>query len=211
MFQTFYDKVIVLSQPERIDRRKQFMRNADAIELEFEFYDSVKKDTPRDSFNWSHYQILMHCAEAEYDRVLILEDDCAFESVHWFEKIHIELIKQNWAWMYYGCNARPYPDHRTPGFCSTHLRTISSAYTTHAIGYTHSLITAILSYYRPNTAEMYDAFLDRLILPSIPAHVSIPFLCVQKPAFSDLWNRNVDYSDTFKASEEYLRNICSDT
>jgi hypothetical protein len=30
---------------------------------------------------------------------------------------------------------------------------------------------------------------------------------VQAPVKSDLWNRNVDYTDTFQASEQYLKTI----
>lgn len=208
MFQNFYDKVIVLSQPERTDRRKQFQKSAYEIGLIYEWFDSVTKSSPRESFNWSHYHILEKCANEGYERVLILEDDCSFVSMDQFQAIHDDLLKQTWWWIYYGANVRPYPDHRQPIGCSDYLRKITSAYTTHAIGYTHKIITAILWAYNPKTGEMYDAFLDRLILPSIAAHISIPFLCIQQPAFSDLWNRNVDYSDTFKASENYLRNIC---
>ena len=208
MFNTFYDKIYVLNQPERQDRRKQFVRNAAEIGLEYEFFPSIKKDSARDSFNWSHYQILKEAYRDGHTMVMVIEDDCAFKSIGYFEDIHIELAESDWSLAYYGVNARPYPDHREPTYYSKHLRKIHAGYTTHAIGYTRNAIEAILWAYAPETGEMYDAFLDRLILPSIGAYVTIPFLCVQKPSFSDLWNRTVDYTDTFQASEEYLRNIC---
>lgn len=208
MFQNFYDRVIVLSQSHRSDRRKQFIRHAEEIGLVYDFFFSLEMPTPRESFNYSHYAILEQCAKAGYEKVLVLEDDCEFVGMSKFHDIHSELSKEDWYWVYYGANARPYPDHKQPAYCTRHLRLISSAFTTHAIGYTHKLITAVLWGYKPSGGEMFDSFLDRVILASTPAHISIPFLCVQKPAFSDLWNRNVDYSDTFKASEEYLRDIC---
>lgn len=146
--------------------------------------------------------------QQNYENALVLEDDCCFVNMQHFYAIHKDFKWIATDWIYYGCNARPYPDHIPPRPCSEHTRIIQAAYTTHAIGYSADLIRAISEAYDPSTGEMYDAFLDRAILPSVAAHVTIPFLCVQQPAFSDLWNRNVDYLDTFKASEEYLRNIC---
>lgn len=206
MFQNFYDIVIVLSQKERKDRRKAFMRNAEQIGLMYQWFDSIEMDSPRDSFNYSHYAILEKCLKEGYQKCLILEDDCAFINIDKFRDIHNQL--KDWNWVYYGANVRPYPDHILPTYHSSHLRLIRSAFTTHAIGYTDRTISAILGAYNPSTGAMFDAWLDEKMLPNTPAHITVPFLCVQQPSFSDLWNRNVDYSDTFKASEEYLYNIC---
>jgi len=208
MFQNFYDIVIVLSQPERKDRRKLFERNADQIGLMYVWFDSIKMDSPRASFNHSHYKILEDCLTDGYERVLILEDDCRFQKIDKFWDIHNELESQSWKWMYYGANLRPYPEHYQPEACTAHLRTIRSAFTTHAIGYTQTAINAIVSHYKPESGIMFDAWLDKHLLPSMPAHISYPFLCVQQPAFSDLWNRNVDYTDTFSASEEFISQLC---
>lgn len=178
------------------------------IGLMFEYFDSIDMPTSKESFNYSHYNILQNCAKEGIENVLVLEDDCQFVSMSSFNDIHNELRKEDWSWIYYGANARPYPDHRQPSSCTKHLRLISAAYTTHAIGYTQKLISAILTAYNPENGEMYDAFLDRVILTYKAAHICVPFLCVQKPSFSDLWDRDVDYTDTFTASEDYLRNIC---
>jgi hypothetical protein len=208
MFQNFYDKVIVLSQKERKDRRKIFQREADIIGLQFEWFDSLEKATPRDSFNHSHYNILKNSLLEHYEKVLVLEDDCSFRRMDMFWPIHIQLESLDWNWMYYGANLRPYPDHIEPMACTANLRTIQAAYTTHAIGYTKSAMNAVVSLYKPEMGMMFDAWLDEYLLRSMPAHISYPFLCVQKPTFSDLWNRNVDYQDTFIASEEYIKDIC---
>jgi hypothetical protein len=108
--------------------------------------------------------------------------------------------------IYYGLNARPYPEHKEPQYVSNYLRRVFCGYTTHAIGY-HRLTTDwIVKNYQPNSSMMYDAWLSDQ-LENFYTLATVPFLAVQAPSHSDLWNRNVDYTDTFKASEEYLKSI----
>lgn len=208
MFNKYYDKVVVLSQPERKDRRKQFDRHADLINLRYEYFDSVQKDTPRDSFNYSHYEILKNFSKSNLNWILVLEDDCRFKNMNLLVDIH-EHEDEFWrkaCLIYYGLNARPYPEHKEPQFVSNYLRRVFCGYTTHAIGYNRITADYIVKNYQPNSGIMYDAWLSDNI-QDLYALTTVPFLAVQAPSHSDLWNRNVDYTDTFKASEEYLKSI----
>jgi hypothetical protein len=207
MFQNFYDKVAVLNQVERTDRYKAFRDHAIFRGLEYQVFHSLPFSTPRDSFNHSHYALIHKFYNDGVDNLLILEDDCRFQNLDKFQDIHYELTKNKWKMVYYGCNARPYPDHEEPRYCSPHLRHISAAFTTHAIGYTRPVMKLILDVYNPNEGQMYDAWLDEYLLKLVNAHVTVPFLAVQAPVKSDLWNRDVDYTDTFQASEQYLKGI----
>ena len=208
MFNKYYDKVVVLSQPERKDRRKSFDRHADLINLRYEYFDSIAKDTPRDSFNHSHYEILNNFIKSGLSRILVLEDDCRFRNMNIIEDIHED---ENAFWdesqiIYYGINARPYPEHQEPQYVSNYLRRVLCGYTTHAIGYHRLAAEWINKNYQPKSGIMYDAWLSDQ-LKKFYALVTVPFLAVQEPSHSDLWNRNVDYTDTFQASEQYLKTI----
>lgn len=209
MFNKYYDKVVVLSQPERKDRRKEFDKHADLINLRYEYFDALPMDTPKDSFNHSHYEILKNFSKSDYDRILVLEDDCRFRHMNLLQAIHDD-ERSKFTWpppvLYYGINARPYPDHKEPEYASNWLRKVFCGYTTHAIGYWKPAATNIVMKYDPNTGVMFDAWLSDH-LTELGAFVTVPFLAVQAPSHSDLWNRNVDYTDTFKASEEYLKGI----
>jgi hypothetical protein len=207
MFQNFYDSIIVLTQEARKDRQKEFKRHGDMFDLAWDWFYAVESDSPRDSFNRSHHQILQNFMQSDKQRLLVVEDDCRFKALAKFNDIHLELEKENFRWVYYGANVRPYPEHIEPKYVSKHLRLLKSAYTTHCIGYTKDVVSMILDFYNPNKGQMYDAWLDECFLKTIPAHITVPFLAVQAPVFSDLWNRNVDYSDTFRASEEHLKSI----
>jgi hypothetical protein len=208
MFNKYYDKVVVLSQPERKDRRKEFDKHADLINLRYEYFDSLAMATPRDSFNHSHYNILKNFIKSDANRILVLEDDCRFRNMNKLDEIHAD--ENKFAWnprvLYYGINARPYPDHKEPTYASNYFRRVYCGYTTHAIGYYKGAAEYITENYDPNSGMMYDAWLSEN-LSAFDAMVTVPFLAVQAPSHSDLWNRNVDYTDTFKASEEYLKSI----
>ena len=208
MFNKYYDKVVVLSQPERKDRRKEFDKHADLINLRYEYFDALPMDTPRDSFNHSHYEILKNFSKSDYDRILVLEDDCRFRNMNVIEQIHTheDEFWLNSMLIYYGINARPYPEHKEPQYVSNYLRRVFCGYTTHAIGYHRAAVDYIVHNYQPNSKIMYDAWLSER-LPDFYSLCTVPFLAVQAPSHSDLWNRNVDYTDTFKASEEYLKSI----
>lgn len=208
MFNKYYDKVVVLSQPERKDRRKEFDKHADLINLRYEYFDALPMETPRDSFNHSHYEILKNFSKSDFDRILVLEDDCRFRNMNVVEQIHTheDEFWRNAGLIYYGMNARPYPEHKEPQYVSNYLRRVFCGYTTHAIGYHRLMVDHIVQSYQPNSKMMYDAWLSER-LPGFYALCTVPFLAVQAPSHSDLWNRNVDYTDTFKASEEYLNSI----
>jgi hypothetical protein len=53
---------------------------------------------------------------------------------------------------------------------------------------------------------MFDTWLD-LNLHKFNAVAVVPMVAEQLASFSTLWQRDVDYSDTFKAGNDYLLNI----
>jgi len=126
MFNKYYDKVVVLSQPERKDRRKEFDKHADLINLRYEYFDALPMDTPRDSFNHSHYEILKNFSKSDLDRILVLEDDCRFRNMNVVEQVHTheDEFWLNSMLIYYGMNARPYPEHKEPQYVSNYLRRV---------------------------------------------------------------------------------------
>jgi hypothetical protein len=207
----WFDKAIVLSQPNRTDRRKQFQKEADSIGLKFEFFDSIPCENPRDSFNKSHLAILKQLADSDiHSTYLVLEDDCVFQNIESLDSImsqvwdNYEEDEGPFDIMYWGANLKPYPDFIPPIKVSDNIYRVFSAYTTHAVMYRYQIAQRIIQEYN---GQMLDAFLDEHILRTSKSYICSPFLAVQRPSHSDLWNRTVDYTDTFKASEEYLKSI----
>jgi hypothetical protein len=206
MFNTTYDKVICLTLERRKDRQKAFQRQADEIGLDFSYFYAIEHPNPLTSFNISQYELLKQAYGEGHEKILVLEDDCQFTNLGHYNAIHSQL-PMDFKMVYYGANVRPYDNHIEPMPFSPNLRLIRSAFTTHAIGWSSSILESVLSLYDPYRGMVFDAWLDQCLLKSIDAHICVPFLAVQRPSESDLWNRAVDYTDTFAASEEYLKQI----
>ena len=204
MLHHYVDKVVVLSHKSRIDRRYLFEKDARPRGFRFDYFYAIDHDNPKRSFNLSQREILTIFADTDLETILIMEDDADLRNLDLIEPILSEL-PNDWDMLYLGANVKPHPDFIPPIRVSEHLFRIFNAFTTHAIIYTHKAVEQILDAY--DGEQMYDAFLDAKMLRSLNAYVCSPFLSYQRPGMSDLWERTVDYTDTFKASENYLNSL----
>lgn len=202
MFNSYFDKVICLSQHKRKDRWAAFEREAARIGLDFDFFWAFEMDSPVESFCYSHHAIMQQSIGSE--SLLVLEDDCRFQNLELWDDCQ---VNDWWDILYFGINAKPYVGHPTPTRIDPPYFQVYSGYTTHAIGYKGNMIEFVADHYRPETKEMYDHWLSTKVLKYFESYVCVPFMAVQAPVHSDIWNRSVDYIDTFKASEEYLKTI----
>lgn len=197
MINKFFDRVVCLTQKERVDRQLLFEQEAEKHGISFEYYYALEGN-PKESFCYSQIEILKTCTE----RMLVLEDDVLFKNLENFTQVLGEL-PENWDMLYLGANARPYEGHREYENYSEHLRRIRSCFTTHAVAYTKATATKIVSSYEYTEGQLYDTWLDQYI-DSVNAYITVPFLAIQRPTRSDLWDRFVDYLDVFEESEKYL-------
>jgi len=202
MFHRYFDKVVCLSQQKRKDRWSAFEKEAARIGLDFDFFWAFEMDSPMESFCYSHHAIMQQ--NQGYDSLLVLEDDCRFQNLHVWYECHPQ---RYWDMLYFGINAKPYDGHPIPTKIQEPFYQVYSGYTTHAIAYDGRMIDFVADHYRPETKEMYDHWLSTKVMKYFECYVCVPFMAVQAPVHSDLWNRSVDYIDTFKASEEYLKTI----
>ena len=136
--------------------------------------------------------------------LLVLEDDCDFRNLDQLEVIMRDK-PERWDLLYFGANLKPNPGFIPPEKDNDHWYCIRNAYTTHAIAYDKGVAGYIVRNYDGDT--MYDAWLDSKLAYTIEAFCCSPFLAYQRPTRSDLWDRNVDYTETFQASENYLKTI----
>jgi DNA-binding XRE family transcriptional regulator len=198
-----FDKVVVLTQKKRIDRQYLFTQMAEEIGLSFKWFYAIEDENPKKSFNLSHKAILTQFSESNLNTLLVLEDDCDFRNLDKLESI-MRAAPEQWDLLYFGANLKPTPEFTPPEKENEHWYSISNAYCTHAIAYDKGVAGYIVRNYDGET--MYDAWLDTK-LHLMEAFCCSPFLAYQRPTRSDLWDRNVDYTDTFQASENYLKSL----
>jgi hypothetical protein len=204
MLHNYVDQVVVLTQRSRVDRRYLFDQQAQDEGLQYHYFYSIEHPDPKRSFNLSQKAILTAAYVNGYDSVLVMEDDADLRNMHLANDI-IKQLPLGWDMFYLGANVKPTPDFTPPKRISKNLFRIYNAYTTHAIMYRKGVINRISDTY--NAKSMFDAWLDEQLLPHVDAYICSPFLSWQRPSRSDLWDRLVDYTDTFQASENYLNSL----
>lgn len=193
----FFDIVVCLTVRERYDRQQWFQDQADDIGLRFEWFYALERDEPKISFCDSQIEILRQYSK--YNRILVLEDDCLFKCMDNFQQCANEL-PNDWDMWYLGGNVE-----RAKRY-SPNLRRLRKALTTHAIGYTGQAAERIVKEYEYKDGQLYDTWLT-LNTPKWKVFISSPMLAIQRPNYSDLWQRDVDYLDIWEDSDNYLARL----
>jgi len=198
-FNDYFDNIVCLSQKERVDRRFLFSQDAN---FKFEWFDALERENPHQSFCDSMHEIFIKYNNG--GSLLVCEDDATFIDIDRLDGIMDE-VPVGADIIYFGANLKPHPDSVLPEKVTNKIYRIHNAYTSHAIGYFPEVVDFIANNYDTNI--MFDVWMDEVVLKKFKAYVCYPFLSYQRPIRSDLWGRNVDYTDTFKASEELLKSI----
>lgn len=151
---------------------------------------------PHQSFNRSVKKIILDFYQSTDRALLHLEDDCVFKDLSHLSKALSEL-PSDWDIVYLGANLQG-----TVKRYSDHLFHVTSAWTTHAIGYSRRALYFLVNN-QPDD-KMYDNWLSDQ-LPTLNAFVIAPMVAWQRPRFSSIWKVDANYDDLFAASEELLK------
>lgn len=176
----------------------------DRVGLTVTKYPAVKEIGPHQSFSHSERNILLDFLFSEDRRLLHLEDDVVFRDLDHLPQAISEL-PNDWDILYLGANLICWnngePD---PERYSEHLFRVRAAWTTHAIAYHKRCVRRILEGQPSFDAQMWDNYLSQR-LPELNAFCVAPMVAWQRPRYSQIWQREDDYSEIFRMSEARLR------
>jgi hypothetical protein len=161
-------------------------------------FDAIPDVGPHQSFNRSSRRMLIDFFGAGNQRLLILEDDAEFRQLDHLSTALYEL-PSDWDIVYLGANIQD----AVPERYTTHLSRVRNAWTTHAIGYNRQVLPFLLENMPGVEDRMYDNWLGS-VLPDLKAFVVNPMVAWQRPRYSVIWGKTVDYSDAFVLSQEKL-------
>jgi hypothetical protein len=188
----FFETILVINLPHRTDRlnqaRTEFSRNNLYITGVIEGV----VNTPgciNDGFNKAQRNALEACKGPS----LILEDDVIFSDISHLPQALIDL-PTDWDLCYLGANVIgtdlcSWPE---PEYYTNNLRRVKQAWTTHAIAYSEKGLEWILKNWNYQDGTMYDDFL-RQNLEKLQAFIVYPMVADQRPGYSDIWTRDVNY------------------
>jgi len=187
----FFNKVILINLDKRTDRLEDVSKELNQLNIEFErisAVDALELDiTPKDACRASHIKAL----EMAEGNTLILEDDATFmpNFTDNFTKF-IENLPRRWDILYLGA----YIGHSEPvnNYMVRGLITSSS----HAYSINYNRVSEMLEIVRNNTDHIDVAYAKEH--SRLRAYVAQPTLVKQKPGFSDILLKDVDYLSWYK-------------
>jgi hypothetical protein len=191
----FFDRVVCLTNDaaEWCRGRDEFAR----VGLDAQRFNALDDIGPHQSFSRSVRQILIDFHESGDKTLLHLEDDCVFRELYHLGEALNEL-PDNWDIVYLGANIQGDVLQISP-----HLFKVSNAWTTHCIGFNRKVIPFILENQPGFSEMMLDNWLGSQ-LGKLNAYVVAPMVAWQRPRYSTIWGRLVDYNEVFEASEAKL-------
>ena len=187
----FFNKVILINLDRRVDRLKDVTEELNNLEINFERISAVDAVelgiTPKDACRASHIKAL----EMAEGNTLILEDDATFMP-NFLENFttFTENLPKLWDIIYLGAHigtSEPVNNHMVRGLITS---------STHAYCINPKRITEMLDMARNTTDHIDVAYAKEH--PRMKAYVAQPTLVKQKPSFSDLLLKDVDYLSWYK-------------
>jgi GR25 family glycosyltransferase involved in LPS biosynthesis len=157
---------------------------------------TVERFSALPSFNHSQVE----CLKLVKRSSLILEDDVCFRDMTHYEQFLSEVPKD---WDLVALGATLVSVHKNK--VSDHVYRYEDGWATHAIGYTKKMAAWIVNNYDPDGGVIYDEWLRMNVLKQFKCYIIKPMVAYQRPSFSDLRNRFVDYTNGFVDGEKLFR------
>lgn len=157
------------------------------------------------SFNQSHYDTIKKGYETG-EPFCIFEDDIAFD-MNWkrMEETTNQL-PEDWDLLYLGANiiGSDVINWKMPDKISQNVARLYNSWMTHSIVYSNKMAKWILDNFDPMTFPVYDEWLRVNVMPAFNVYVANPMCCYQRPVYSDIWQREVDYTGAHLQGNSYL-------
>lgn len=175
-------KAICLNLNSRTDRWQLACKEFNEAGLKVDRFSAIEHEDRFTSFNLSQKAIL----ESITENTIVFEDDVKFVS----DKLNTVLsdVPPDWDMLYLsGHVLRPLKN------VSKYWWRCKHTHTTHSVIYTPLAAKYILERFDPIKSGIYDDFLLREIQPVLNVYICKPFITVQRPGYSDLWQTQTDY------------------
>lgn len=178
------------------------------VGLQVEPFQAIVEDNRVLAFNKSVYECMKL---AEGDDLLLLEDDCVFDC----DSIPNLFPNEGWMTIHLGCNIIgsdimrwQMPTNGTPkGFARLHncWQTHANIYSAECVKYIIDNFKFVTDEYKTEGCQIFDEWLRTNVLSQGRSYVLNPMIAYQRPRFSEIWNREADYTGAHKQGNNWLR------
>lgn len=206
LFQKF-DKTYLMNLKKRPDRLEHFKNQVNKFDLgEYEYFEAIngkeinnpsKFLKPGESGHvLSTIGILENAIKNNYTTILLVEDDCVFLDEIKNIDSYFKLIPENWDMLYFGGNHNTHMNASPPIKINENIVKLHYTFSSHCLALNKKMFPIILSELKKfiNQTDVIYQKLQR----QYNAYCFNPILATQLTGFSDIQNRNIDYSFLIK-------------
>lgn len=209
MWQSYFDRIVVLNLKKRSDRRDRMCELFEKYEINGELYESIEHEKGAIGLSLTMNKLFTECLENGVCKLLVFEDDCEikaapeeFNSV--MEKCVTDLQSRNWGMFYLGLqHVRKFENWITPN-----LLPVTCGYSTHAVAYSREAMDFFI---HRIVMEPIDNFIVREYQPYGNSYCSYPLLVTQRKGYSNIENNEVDWNmyieRTFSDHTKYILHL----
>jgi len=202
---SFFDKIYCINLDRRSDRLENFKRQSKKIDLK-----SVERISAIDGNNLNplNYNtplsmpelglvlttidIFKNSINQNFEKILILEDDCIFEdSIHQIDD-YLNHLPHDWDMIYFGGNHNQHGGFPEPIVVNKYVKKIQNTYSSHMIGFNKKIYDEILSLLQTLQFQV-DVAYSRLQSQN-NCYTFYPRMSTQLVDFSDIQNKVTDYN-----------------
>lgn len=191
--------------------RKQFIIDSYDKYFNLHFIDAVYDKTPAKGCFLSHIKCVQHAKDNNMEYIIVMEDDCQNRNDNFANELEDILIylkqnKEKWD-IFLGGTTNVYPHNiiQKESFNNMNFCYLKKGFTTHFIIYNSKCYDFFL-----NRSEFKGTPIDRIWEHKLIACVKVPFIFFQKPCYSDIQSRNIDYTKALLKAENRLNGDWSD-
>lgn len=192
-----FERAIVINLESRRDRLEQVTSELNELGVPFEVFKGIEDKESGARGVFQTYKALLESlkAEGETRNVLILEDDVVFahDAVSFFHDAAEGLKNKSWDLLFLGANVHK----RMIATDTLYLLKLQEAYALHAVVYSEkgrNKCLELLSKHEYSKQQPIDTLYAKELIPRGDCYIINPMLAFQRPSFSDIERRHVDYT-----------------
>ncbi len=186
-----FDRVFLVNLPLRTDRLMDSLYECEKVGIKsrVELVEGINQG--HQGFLEAIYGITMRLEVGE--NFLLLEDDVQFinNPIETLSQAYEQIQYEKWDVLYFGALTRKRIDLRFPSWYR-----IKYGYCCHAVVFSAGIVDTIRkltkSFMTKNDA-VFDRLLSEYVQPFNPCYLITPMIAVQRPSYSDLEKKNVNY------------------
>lgn len=182
----------LINLAKRPDRLKIATNILNQHGISAELCEAIEIDNGADGIRQTMIGLFDHILNnTNHEHVLVLEDDVSFTLPDFWGAVYnsFKELPADYDLLFLGANVyKPLLPH------SKHLYKLTGAVANHAMIYPRKTIIELLDLYTNNPKGVTDSLMDTHIVSRGNSYVSNPLIAIQRPDFSNIENRHMDYT-----------------